>query len=101
MWVIVLFDLPTDTPEARRDYRLFRKALLEDGFIMLQFSVYARCCPSPENAEVHLRRVENTLPPEGQVRILQITGKQFERMKIFEGEIRQEPEREASQLQLF
>jgi CRISPR-associated protein Cas2 len=42
MWIIVMFDLPTDTKEARKAYHEFREELLNDGFTMLQFSVYAR-----------------------------------------------------------
>lgn len=101
MWVVVFFDLPTETPENKKNYVKFRKALLLDGFIMLQYSVYARCCPSEENAQVHLKRVEKIVPPDGQVRVLQLTGKQFERMKIYEGKIRVKPEKEWSQLTLF
>ena len=101
MWIIVLFDLPTDEPEDKREYVRFRKALLEDGFVMLQYSVYGRCCPSEENATVHLKRVERAVPPEGQVRVLQLTGKQYGRMKIYEGKIRRKPEKEWSQLMLF
>jgi CRISPR/Cas system-associated protein endoribonuclease Cas2 len=37
MWVIVLFDLPTDDVEMKRDYRYFRKFLLNGGFTILSF----------------------------------------------------------------
>ena len=56
MWVIVMFDLPTDTKADRRSYALFRKSLIQDGFSMLQFSVYIRHCASDENAYVHSGR---------------------------------------------
>ena len=85
MWLMTMFDLPTDTKAARRAYSDFRKTLLQDGFSMLQFSVYARHCPSEENAAVHENRVSMSLPPDGEVRLLLITDKQFERMKIFYG----------------
>ena len=62
MWVLVLFDLPTETKKDRKDYALFRKRLLQDGFTMFQFSIYLRHCPSAENADVHIRRVQNILP---------------------------------------
>ena len=51
MWVIAMFDLPTDTPAARKSYTRFRKDLLDDGFTMMQFSVYSRHCASIENAD--------------------------------------------------
>ena len=101
MWVVAMFDLPTDTKKARKAYAQFRKLLLKDGFTMLQYSVYARNCASQENAEVHVQRVESFLPPDGEVRILPITDKQFERMQIFWGKKRCTPEKAPSQLQLF
>ena len=88
MWVLAMFDLPTDTKRARKEYALFRKTLLGDGFTMMQYSVYARPCPSQENADVHVGRVERSLPPDGEVRVLVITDKQFERMMIFLGKTR-------------
>jgi CRISPR-associated protein Cas2 len=40
-WVLVFFDLPVGTDEERRDANHFRKDLLKDGYLMVQFSVYA------------------------------------------------------------
>ena len=101
MWLVVLFDLPVDTREARHNYALFRKHLLRDGFTMLQYSVYARHTTSEENAKVHVQRVETWLPPDGEVRILTITDKQFERMRIFWGEMRRIPPPAPRQLEFF
>lgn len=101
MWVLAMFDLPTDTKQARREYTLFRKLLLTDGFSQMQYSVYARPCPSQENADVHVCRVERGLPPDGEVRLLVVTDKQFERMRIFWGKARKRPEQPPCQLQLF
>ncbi len=101
MWVITLFDLPTDTREARHAYSVFRKKLIQDGFTMLQFSVYARHCPSEENAAVHAKRVEKMLPADGEVRVLALTDKQFERMQIFHGKLRGATERAPEQVSFF
>ena len=84
MWVLVLFDLPTDTRKARKQYALFRKQLLQDGFTMFQFSIYLRHCPSAENADVHIQRVKRMLPPEGKIGIIRITDKQFGDREIFD-----------------
>ena len=101
MWVLVMFDLPTETKQARRDYTRFRKNLLEDGFFRLQYSVYIRHCPSRENADVHIGRVKTSLPPDGEVRVITITDKQFGRMLIFLGKMRKPPEDAPRQLELF
>ena len=96
-----MFDLPVDTKEARRAYTQFRKALLKDGFSRLQFSVYVRHCASEENADVHSERVQRCLPDDGEVRVLAITDKQFERMRVFWGKMRKPTESAPRQLELF
>ena len=101
VWIIVMFDLPTDTKKARKDYTRFRKGLMKDGFIMMQFSVYARHCASEENALVHSGRVRDSLPPEGEVRVVTITDKQFGRMQVFFGKKRKQLERTPQQVTLF
>jgi len=101
VWVFAMFDLPTDTKRARKDYADFRKGLLQDGFTMLQYSVYVRHCASEENADVHYRRVRNFLPPDGEVRLITITDKQFGRMETFWGKMRKPAERTPRQLELF
>ncbi|THF53214.1 CRISPR-associated endonuclease Cas2 [Flavobacterium supellecticarium] len=83
MWIMVFFDLPTETKKQRSVATKFRKALLDDGFNMFQFSIYLRHCPSKENAEVHIKRIKKSLPNEGKVGILSITDKQFEQMELF------------------
>jgi len=83
MWVLVLFDLPTETKKQRSQASRFRKELIDDGFTMFQFSIYLRHCPSRENAEVHIKRAKAKLPEHGKVGILCITDKQFGQMEIF------------------
>lgn len=101
MWVLAMFDLPTDTPKMRKRYRQFREKLLKDGFIMLQFSVYARPCANKERADIHAARVEDAVPDEGQVRVLTLTELQFLRMKIFSGKYSLPPEKEPNQLSFW
>ena len=59
MWVLVFFDLPTETRLERKIASSFRKKLLDNGFAMFQFSIYMRFCASRENAEVHIKRTKN------------------------------------------
>lgn len=101
MWVFVIFDLPVDTKQARRDYTVFRKYLLRDGFMRIQYSVYGRVCPSRESAEVHANRVGGRVPPDGKVRIFFLTDKQFGRQRIFDGNRRTQPEKPPKQLEFF
>lgn len=101
MWVLVFFDLPTETKKERKLYSDFRQSLLNDGFTMFQFSIYLRHCPSRENAEVHIRRTKASLPPAGQVGILCITDKQFGQMELFFGRKEGKKETPVQQLELF
>ncbi|GAA5496414.1 MULTISPECIES: CRISPR-associated endonuclease Cas2 [Rubritalea] len=101
MWLVVLFDLPVDTPKARKQYTDFRKDLLGDGFDMMQYSVYYRHCASQENALVHIKRIRHIVPPDGEVRIMQFTDKQFERMEVFFGQRRVRTEEAPAQLEMF
>lgn len=101
MWVMILFDLPTETKKDRKIYTDFRKKLLSDGFTMFQFSIYLRHCPSKENAQVHINRVKRMLPPSGHIGILSITDKQFGSMELFFGKKEEELPGIAGQLELF
>ncbi len=101
VWVIVMFDLPTDTPEARKQYTNFRGYLLDDGFIMMQYSVYMRHCASDENAQVHAKRIKSNLPADGEVRIIKITDKQFGRIEVYYGKKTRNIEQAPEQLSLF
>lgn len=101
MWVLVLFDLPTETKKDKKAYALFRSNLRKDGFTMFQFSIYVRHCASMENAEVHIRRVKSFLPPFGHVGILCITDKQFSNIELFYGKKPLEPSAPGQQLELF
>ena len=85
MWVLVLFDLPTETKKDKKAYTDFRKNLQKDGFTMFQFSIYVRHCASSENATVHINRVKSFLPEYGQVGIMCITDKQFAAIELFYG----------------
>lgn len=101
MWILVFFDLPTDTKKDKRAYFDFRKNLQRDGFTMFQFSIYIRHCASMENAEVHIKRVKSFLPEFGKVGIMCITDKQFGSIELFYGHKPQTPDFPGQQLELF
>lgn len=101
MWLMVLFDLPTGTSEERVAYCHFHDYLLDDGFNRLQYSVYVRHCASEENMKVHMQRVKAALAPDGEVRMLTFTDKQFERMIVFHGHLRHAVEQPPEQVMLL
>jgi CRISPR-associated protein Cas2 len=101
MWLFAMFDLPVDSPRARKRYTEFRKTLIKQGFSMLQYSIYARYCASEEASVLHRSVVRRAIPPEGYVRLLLVTDRQFGKMESFVGEIREAAEKPPSQLQLF
>ncbi len=101
MWVLVFFDLPTETKRDRKAANLFRKKLIDDGFSMFQFSIYLRHCPSRENSKVHTKRVKLSLPKHGKICILEITDKQFGDMELFNGVKEVDMPQPVQQLQLF
>lgn len=101
MWIMVFYDLPTETKKQRKDAAKFRKDIMGDGFIMFQFSIYLRHCTSKENAEAHIRRVKTMLPPSGNVGILCVTDKQFGNMELFYGNSVKEKQLAGVQLEIF
>ncbi|MGB3467927.1 MAG: CRISPR-associated endonuclease Cas2 [Cyclobacteriaceae bacterium] len=101
MWVLVAFDLPTETKKDTRNYRKFVDVLEKDGFARFQFSIFIRHCPSLENAKIHSKRVKINLPPKGKVGIVQITDRQFGLMEVFSSAKKDEIPAPTQQLELF
>jgi CRISPR-associated protein Cas2 len=102
MRMLVFFDLPVVTRAERRAYTQFRRFLLNDGFDMIQFSVYGRVLNGRDAEEKHMQRVVANLPPAGSVRLLTVTEKQFASMKLLVGlPLFQEKQVGASQMLLF
>lgn len=85
MRMLVLFDLPMVTKEQKRTYSRFRRYLLSDGYDMIQYSVYGRLLNGKDAQAKHFKRLINHLPPEGSIRCLTITEKQFASMKLLVG----------------
>ena len=101
MWILVFFDLPTETKRDTRNYRKFVDRLEKDGFNRFQYSIFLRHCPSRENMKVHVKRVKNALPPKGHVAILHITDKQFGMMELFLSQKKEALPEISQQLELF
>lgn len=102
MRMLVFFDLPVVTKAERRAYTVFRRFLLNDGYDMIQFSVYGRILNGADAETKHLKRLVDNLPPAGSVRVLTVTEKQFASMKLLVGlPLFQEKKVNAQQILLF
>ena len=98
---MVFFDLPVGSPEERRDASNFRRDLIKDGYMMVQFSVYARPCGSADRVETQVRRLRSHIPERGEVRGLLITDAQWGRMIVVRGAKKADPEDMPEQMMFF
>ena len=101
MWMMVMFDLPVLEKQEQREAANFRKALLDMGFEMSQFSVYVRFCSSHSQCDTYQKRVEGILPAGGKVSILRFTDKQYEGIVTFHRAARQPAAEPPEQFELF
>lgn len=85
MRILIFFDLPVVKKEDRKEYQSFRRFLLNDGYTMIQYSVYSRICNGIDGVNKHVSRLKKNLPSKGSVRYLQITEKQYNEMKFLVG----------------
>lgn len=85
-WLVVMFDLPTLTADDRKHAARFRNDLIEEGYLMIQYSVYARACVTHDRVLTHTRRLKHFLPPKGRVRCLFVTNIQWQKTFMFYGD---------------
>ena len=90
MRLMVMFDLPTETSKQRKQYRQFRKKLINEGVIMIQYSVYVRVCTTKSAAEFLEKRIKDFLPDEGIIQSLVLTEKQYSDMHFLRGKMIEE-----------
>lgn len=101
MWIFVMFDLPVGSKKEMRDATRFREFLLDQGFEMSQFSIYARFCNGKDSYESYLKRIEGNLPEKGEVHVLTFTDRQYEGIVRFSSQRRRRPRQNPDQLALF
>ena len=85
MRMLVFFDLPVVTAVEQREYRKFRKFLINEGFIMMQESVYCKIALNNSILNSVMGRINKNKPPNGIVQILTITEKQFSSIEYIVG----------------
>ncbi len=82
LYILVMFDLPTKSKKDIKKYTKFRKLMLNDGFTMIQYSIYMRICKSNYSAKAHIQYIKKIIPLKGEVRILKLTDKIYNSMEI-------------------
>ncbi|MEG0255925.1 CRISPR-associated endonuclease Cas2 [Vagococcus sp.] len=80
-----MFDLPAETKKEMKDYRIFRKSLLENGFVMLQYSIYYRSLPNRSSLKKYESILKRLVPQGGNVRLLYVSETQFQDMILLAG----------------
>lgn len=101
MWILVMFDLPTDTKLQRKSATRFRDFLLDEGFERSQFSVYARFVNGKEAFTTRISRIERHLPEAGDVQILNFTDRQYRDIIHFSDQGRRAARKNQQQLVMF
>ncbi len=86
MRMIVFFDLPVGTSSEQRDYRQFRKFLIENGFLMMQESVYCKLLFNNTARNTMTENIRKNKPSKGIVQVLTVTEKQFSKIDYIVGE---------------
>ena len=86
MRMLLMFDMPTETVDERKAYRKFRKFLINEGFIMHQFSVYSKLLLNNSASNAMLDRLKANNPKKGNITLLTVTEKQFARMIYLNGQ---------------
>ena len=77
MWMLVLFDLPVVEKEERKSANQFRNFLLDNGFTMVQYSIYTKLFSGKDACTKYYKMIQNNLPEDGKVDIITITDKQY------------------------
>ena len=85
MRTMVFFDLPNIYSRDRRNYQLFRKFLLSEGFIMMQESVYSKIMLNSQQTKLLIERIRKKAPKKGLIQVLTITEKQYSQIEYIIG----------------
>ena len=101
MWMMVMFDLPTETHSQRKSAAKFRKFLLDEGFEMVQFSVYVQFTGTWDSSQKFVRSIKKNNPQYGDINILFFTDKQFSNIIHIENRVDKLLKEEPTQFELF
>lgn len=82
---IVFFDLPNIYLKDKKNYLKFRKFLLNEGFIMMQESVYSKIVLNTQQSSLLLDRLRKNSPKKGIIQVLTITERQYSQIEYIIG----------------
>lgn len=80
-----MFDLPSVSNEEKKEYRNFIKLIKKEGFFMIQESVYSKLSTTPYVSQSTIKTLQQSIPPDGCIFVLNVTEKQFNEMQILLG----------------
>ena len=80
-----MFDLPSREDYEKKEYRKFHSALIKNGYVMMQFSVYVKATNSHSKLDREIDKFRKVIPSSGNVRILHITENQYLNMEVILG----------------
>ena len=86
MRILIMVDVPTQTNKEKKEYRLFRKYLIKNGFDMIQYSIYSKLVSDNNAAKREVALINSNLPSKGLIRALIITEKQYNSMYVLLGD---------------
>lgn len=86
MRLIVMFDLPTETSKDKRNYRMFRRYLIKNGYAMMQYSIYSKIILNRTVLNHQKIKLKQNAPPKGFVELLVVTENQYANKEVLVGE---------------
>jgi CRISPR-associated protein Cas2 len=101
MWMMVLFDLPVVEKKERKEAADFRNFLLNNGFSMVQYSIYMKVLSGLDACPKYYSLIEKNLPKNGKIDIITITDRQYENIKSYNGRAKNPTKKSPQQLLLF
>lgn len=85
MKLFCMFDLPMNNKKEQRAYRKFRKQIMNEGFFMMQYSIYVKTCSNRDMVESAKKKVKAISPKDGNIRLMEVTENQYMNIELVIG----------------
>lgn len=83
--ILILFDVPVGSRSERKEYTLFRKNLIREGYVRLQKSVYVKLLRNEKSLRGEMESVKGYLPETGEVTVIPLPMGVFRGMETLLG----------------